>query len=309
MDFVRPQQGERLRLGLRNLYIVPTRFGWVWLAGLLMLQLVGIQMQSNGPLLLSYLMLGLLLLALHLTHFNLQGLELAVADPQPGFADAALAYPLQLRSHGRCDGLRLRFGRDPLTPVAALVPGEHRLMVPWTPAARGLQRPGCLRLQTTAPLGLFICWTRWEPPLAQLVYPARIAGPVRLQAAREPESQRLTSAAHERSDGSEEWRDLQPHRPEDGAARLAWKLLARGRGRYAKRFSDPRAAEQLLAPDPQVPLERALEHLCERVCRLHAQGQTYGLRLPQERIQPGQGAAHRDRVLAALACCPGAPIP
>ena len=97
MDFVRPQQGERLRLGLRNLYIVPTRFGWFWLAGLLLLQLVGIQLQSNGPLLLSFLMLGLFLLALHLTHFNLQGLELSVGEPQPGFAGTPLAYPLRLR--------------------------------------------------------------------------------------------------------------------------------------------------------------------------------------------------------------------
>ena len=58
MRFVRPplirrQTGIQLRLGLRNLFILPTRFGLFWLAAGL-LQLVAIQMRSNGTLLLSF---------------------------------------------------------------------------------------------------------------------------------------------------------------------------------------------------------------------------------------------------------------
>jgi uncharacterized protein (DUF58 family) len=303
MDFVKPQQGERLRLGLRNLYIVPTRFGWFWLAGLLLLQLVGIQLQSNGPLLLSYLMLGLFLLALHLTHFNLQGLELVVGDPRPGFAGTTLTYPLRLRCRSRCEGLRLAFETGPPLALRALDPGEHLQAVPWSPLARGLHQPGCLRLQTTAPLGLFVCWTRWQPPVPQLVYPARVAGPVRLLSEAVESPAPAAAAAVDRLDGSDDWRDLQPHRPEDGASRLVWKVLAQGRGRYAKRFADPAQREPVLGPDPAVPHERALEHLSERICRLHARGIAYGLVLPDGRIPPGRGPAQRDRALAALATC------
>ena len=302
MDFVRPQQGDQLRLGLRNLYIVPTRFGWFWLAGLLLLQVVGIQLQSNGPLLLSFLMLGLFLLALHLTHFNLQGLELMVGEPRPGFAGTVLAYPLRLRCRSRCEGLRLGFDAAPVVAPRGLDRGDHVLSVPWRPQARGLQLPGRLRLQTTAPLGLFVCWARWQPSVPQLVWPAPVAGPVRqLQVARP--RQALLQASGERQEGSEEWRDLQPHRPEDGASRLAWKLLAQGRGRYAKRFADPAHQEPLLALDPSVPFERGLEHLSERVCRLHARGQAYGLELGEQRIPTGRGPAQRERALAALATC------
>ncbi len=300
MEFGDPQLGERLRLGLRNLYIVPTRFGWFWLTGLLLLQVVGIQLQSNGPLLLSFLMLGLFLLALHLTHFNLQGMELASGDPQPGHAGSPLAYPLQLHCPGRCEGLRLRFGREPLGPVLALAAGEHHLNVPWTPSRRGLQRPGILRLQTTAPLGLFICWCRWEPTAPQLVYPARRPGPV-LILHQSRAGDNGAPPLQDRQEGSDEWRDLLPHRPEDGSSRVAWKLVAQGRGRYAKRFSDPSDRTPLLAPDPAVPLERALEHLSERICRLQAQGDSYGLVLGAERIPAGRGLAQRNRAMAALA--------
>lgn len=268
MDFVKPLQGERLRLGLRNLYILPSRFGWLWLAVLAMLQLVGIQMRSNGSLLLSDLMLGLFLLALHLTHFNLQGVELAVGDP---------------------------------LPVPVLARGEHRLMVPWTPQRRGLQHPGILRIQTTAPLGLFVCWSRWQPPVPQLIYPTRREGPVRLlpEAMDQPQS-RLTEMV-QASPGCDHWWDLQPHRPEDGATRLAWKLVAQGRGRHSKTFRGAAERLPLLAPDPSVPFEQALEHLSAHICRLHAKGSTYGLALPHESIPPGQGQVQRDRALAALA--------
>ena len=60
MRFVKPplirrQTGIQLRLGLRNLFILPTRFGLLWLAAAGLLQLVAIQMRSNGTLLLSFL--------------------------------------------------------------------------------------------------------------------------------------------------------------------------------------------------------------------------------------------------------------
>lgn len=303
MDFVRPQQGERLQLGLRNLYIVPTRYGWFWLASLLLLQLVGIQLQSNGPLLLSFLMLGLFLLALHLTHFNLQGLELSVGEPQPGFAGALLAYPLRLRCRSRCEGLQLGFAAGPVASARVFERGDHALAVPWQPQGRGLQQPGCLRLHTTAPLGLFICWARWQPSVPQLVWPAPLAGPVRLLQPPRPPAAPLETGGGDRQDGSEDWCDLQPHRPEDGASRLAWKLLAQGRGRYAKRFLDASEPEPLLGLDPSVPFERGLEHLSERVCRLHARGLAYGLVLADQQIPPGRGPAQRLRALTALATC------
>jgi uncharacterized protein (DUF58 family) len=302
MRFGRPLHGARQRLGLRNLYLLPTRFGWLWLAVTVLLQLLGIQMQRNGPLLLSFLMLGLFLLALHLTPFNLLGLELGCGEPPAGFAGGPLAYPLQLRTTNRCEGLQLGFEAEPgaLGPPRSLDPGAHALVVPWTPRRRGLQSPGCLRLQTTAPLGLFVCWTRWQPGVAQLVYPARRAGPVQERPAPQEPASGLPQASIRR-DGGEEWHDLRPHRPEDAPSRLAWTLVAQGRGSFSKRFASPAEQAPLLAPDPALPHEQALEHLSERIWRLHGQGATYGLVLAHQQIPPSQGSAHRDGCLTALA--------
>ena len=200
------QRGEPLRLGLRNLYIVPSRFGWLWLAGTALLQLVAIQLRANGPLLLSFVLLGLFLLSLHLTHANLQGLELAGVDPPAAFADGPVAYPLLVRCRGRCEGLRLGLSGEPPGPITNLGPGQHRLVLPWRPSRRGLGTPGVLRLQTTAPLGLWICWSRWQLPRPQLIYPARRSGPLR-QRRGAGTAEPLGGAQRARREGSETWEE------------------------------------------------------------------------------------------------------
>lgn len=294
----------QLRLGLRTLYILPTGLGWLWLGGVALLLLVGVQTQTNGPLFLAFLLLGLWLLALHLTHFNLHGLQVACATPHWGFAGEDVPYPLTLRCAGLCEGLRLQWmdgvGGEPLA-LGALRPGEHHLALPWRPRARGRQAPGRLRLWSTAPLGLFVCWSDWHPPVGQLIAPAPVVGPVRerrgaaLLAGAPP-----TSPAH-RGEGAEAWQDLRPWRPQDSSSRLAWKLVAQGRGAHVKSFAAGSPEPLLLAHDLSLPRERALEHLSERLCRLHRQGQAYGLLWQGVVVGPGEGLAHRDRCLLLLA--------
>ena len=109
------------------------------------------------------------------------------------------------------------------------------LSVPRRAGRRGLQTPGRLRLQTTAPLGLFVCWRLWEPPWLQPIYLARRHGPV------------AESSASRLAAGSDDWDDLRPHRPQDGLARVAWKSLALGRGRQTKTFAAATPAVGLLA--------------------------------------------------------------
>jgi uncharacterized protein (DUF58 family) len=287
-QLIKPHRGERLKLGLRSLYILPTRFGWLWLAGGGLLLLVAIQSQRNGPLLLSFLMLGLWLLALHLTQFNLQGLELEALAPSGGFAGEIVAYPLLCRSRCQRDAIQLGLVGSAATPQP-LAAGESVLSVPWRAGRRGLQTPGRLRLQTTAPLGLFVCWTLWEPPRPQPIYPARRPGPV------------AETCASRLAAGSDVWDDLRPHRPQDGLARVAWKSLAQGRGRQTKTFAAATPEVGLLTPAPGLPPERALEHLSAEIWRRSKAGEAYGLALGSSQLAPSTGPEHRDRCLLALA--------
>lgn len=177
--------------------------------------MVAIQTQRNGPLLLSFLMLGLMLLALLLTHFNLQGLELRCGEPAAGFADATLHYPLLLQSHIPRQAIRLRFsgtaaptgagaGATAGATLDQLVPGQTRLAPAWRCPQRGRQLPGTLVIESTAPLGLFLCWSRWRPAAPQTVYPARISGPVGHGGAAAARATPTPQPATRR-EGQEEW--------------------------------------------------------------------------------------------------------
>ncbi len=309
----RPQQGTRLRLNGWNLYILPTGFGFLWLTGAGVLQLVGIQQQSNGPLFMSFLLLGLFVLALHLTAGNLQGLELACGEPAAGFAGDPLPYPLQIRSRFRRYQVELSFepasrswgalqGRGEARGLV-IEPGDQWLAIAWPASRRGLQRPGTLRVRSTAPLGLFRCWSLWQPEVAQLVYPAQRPGPV-LERSSAPLGPEAEAAGSGLTSGAGDWCDLRPHRAEEGVARLAWKTLARGRGAHNKVFDAPAPQACWLSPQPGLAREQALEHLCERLCRFSAAGLPFGLAVGEQTIAPGLGPRHRDRCLAVLALLP-----
>jgi len=285
------------RLGLNNLYIVPNAFGGLWLAGTVVLYLVGINTSSNGPLLLAFLCSGLFLLTLFLTQANLQGLDLAVTPSAPGFAGELVSYGIQLRSARQRYLLRIRFSGQPFSLQPLVSPGTSLVQLQWQPLQRGLQHPGRLQVYSKAPLGLFTCWCYWEPPQPQLIYPTPIPGPVQENLQSLP----LGYASTVSTGGRDDLHDLAPHRPEDGLQRVAWKQLARGRGWHTKRFEQQIGQERLLTMHPDAAPELALQHLCARVLELSDQGHAFALQLPGYQLSQGSGSRHRDAALQALA--------
>lgn len=89
-----------LQLNHRNLYILPSRFGGLWLLTAGVLYLLGINSRSNGPVLLAFVMGAVLLLSLFLTHLNLQGLSLQALPQRPCLAGEPTTY--RLETHSRC---------------------------------------------------------------------------------------------------------------------------------------------------------------------------------------------------------------
>lgn len=278
-----------LVLGLRSLYIIPSRFGALWLCGTALLLLVAIQTGSNSSLLLAFLMVGLMLLAMFLTHDSLQGLSLYGSESQPGFAGASVQYAFRLRSRSPRQRLQVRFQGSPPVQIDALPSGDSVIHLSWLPDQRGWQLPPRLIVDTVAPLGLFICWTRWQPRQAQLIWPARRSGPV----------DEVQPTAHR--DGLDEWQDLRPYRDGDRQSLVDWSSAAKGRPLQVKRFQEPEQPERILAPASGIPRERALQHLADRIWRLHQRGEAFGLQLQGRMLPVQRGRVHRDACLELLA--------
>ena len=250
---------------------------------------LAIQTGSNSTLLLAFVMLGLMLLAMFLTHDTLQGLTLRCDQPAPAFAGEPAHYSLQLDSAAARPRCSLRVQGHAVVVCDRIAAGRTTLALPWVAANRSWQLPPPVQIETIAPLGLFICWGRWQPQQPQLIWPRRRTGPV---AERQPPRSR---------DGLEEWQDLRPVREGERPALVDWASAARGRPLQAKVFNDPEEPEVILAPAPGVALELAREHLADRIWRLHHGGACYGLQIQGLTLAPSKGVRHRDACLEALA--------
>ena len=279
----------KLKLGHRTLYIIPSRFGALWIAAAGLLLLVAIQTGSNSTLLLAFVMLGLMSLAMFLTHDTLQGLTLRCDQPAPAFAGESADYPLRLESFVARSRCSLRVQGHAVVVCDRIAAGSTSLSLPWVAEQRGWQLPPPVQIETIAPLGLFICWGNWQPQQPQLIWPRRRPGPV---AETQPPCFR---------DGLEEWQDLRPVREGERPALVDWASAARGRPLQAKLFNDPEEPDVILTPSPCVALELAREHLADRIWRLHHSGACYGLQIQAINLAPSKGVRHRNACLEALA--------
>ena len=174
--WARTRQGEDalpLILRARRLYILPTRAGYTAGALLFVMLIAGLNYTNSLALLLTFLLVGFVLVGMHECQRTLQGLELSRAQAADCYAGADGTLELRFAN-------RARTARRAFTVRAAPGVATHFDIAPEAPAGvlvtqrcarRGRHRIGRLELASTAPFGLFRCWTWLHLPIEVIVYP------------------------------------------------------------------------------------------------------------------------------------------
>ena len=93
-----------------NIYIVPTKAGFVYGLTLFVMLLASINYQLNLGYVLTFLLAGSGLMSMHITHRTLRGLSLHLRPPQPGFAGEAAPLEIVLQSGGSWSSRSARCG-------------------------------------------------------------------------------------------------------------------------------------------------------------------------------------------------------
>lgn len=298
---------DTMTLTQRNVYILPTRAGFMLAATLLVLLVASINYQLNLGYLLTFLLAGSAVVGMHTCHGTLRGLTMNLMPPEAQFAGAAAMLTVVLTNargstrHGI--GLAVLDETHPdhwtWTDVPALA--SSTVQVAFKPSRRGLHRVPPLTAETRFPLGTFRVWTVWRPAAQVLVYPAPEPFPPPLP----PGEPRAGGAAQARASTSGEFEGVRAYRRGDPLKLVVWKKAAKTGELVSRDTLQAQRYELWLdyAAAGHLDTEARLSRLAAWVLQADKLGLDYGLRLPGRDLKPGSGEAHKRRCLEALATC------
>jgi uncharacterized protein (DUF58 family) len=290
-----------------NIYILPTRAGFVYALTLLVMLIASINYQLNLGYVLTFLLAGSGITSMHLTHRTLRGLTLHLRPPQPVFAQQPALLEIVITSSGRVShGVLLRLepqpgdeGPSPRTWVDVPAQGQTIAQLGFVPPHRGWHGVPTVRAETRYPFGLFRAWTIWRPASRLLAYPAPEQPPAPLPPAEAVGGEAMQS----RPSAGGEFEGVRAYQRGDAPRRIVWKKVAKT-GELVSRDTQL-ALQQQLWLDFQAAhwpdRERRLSRLAAWVLAAERAGVAHGLRLPGVELPPGSGPVHQRQVLEALA--------
>ncbi|HEY2395580.1 MAG TPA: DUF58 domain-containing protein [Rudaea sp.] len=299
----RLKQAEALPITLHRhrIYVLPTRFGLLFSAVLLVMLLGALNYNNNPALLLTCLLGAACFQSVFQAFRTLNGVELRSLQAEPCHAGDVLYFTLTFRGPGR-PRYSLRAGVDAVETLFDMEAGNDTRVRVGVPAPqRGWQRSGHVRLYCEYPFGLFQVWSWLSPDFSALVYPRREDPSVPL-----PRTNDDAAALPMRRTG-DEFAMLRDYHPSDARRAIAWKASARHDALLVKEFEQRRGREIVLDWDATSALshEARISRLTRWVDDAEALRHGYLLQLPDQRVGPGLGGDHRHACLRALALLPG----
>jgi uncharacterized protein (DUF58 family) len=295
-----PEQGT-LVLVQRRIFILPTRYGLLFMLTLLLMLTGSINYTLSLGFVLTFLLGALGVLSILHTFRNLARLRLTAGKVEPVFAGGTAHFTFWVENPGALDRYAIRFARGKAEPAWCDVPARTRVAVQVAVPAerRGLLRPGRVTASTRYPLGLCYAWSYIDLDVAGIVYPHPEPAGAAL-----PPLTPVRGDGADAGDGREDFAGLRAYHPGDSPRHVAWKAAARDQGLLTKVFTGRANAELWLEWD-RLPgtlgTEARLSRLARWVLEAHTAGLAFGLRLPGITLAPMAGTAQRWRALEALA--------
>ncbi|WP_438970547.1 DUF58 domain-containing protein [Methylophaga sp.] len=299
----------------QRIYIIPTRFGYGYVALLILMLLGAINYNNSLGHLLCFLLASLGHVAMHHSHRNIRLLSVTITalDPvfchQPAFfrltvnnTDTEDSYQIDVAHKSRFDLPRWQFMKAYalLNKIGCVeADSNHSCVLSIPTSKRGWQRLTKIRLSSLYPLGLFYSWTVYDNQADVLVYP-KASGHRPLPMFAMQGNQSIKQALQ----GDDDFAGLRTYRSGDPLHRVAWKAFARDEVMRSKQFSRPRGQKLALRWEDLEDLsdtEARLSQLTSWVLQADSQGYQYGLELPDVSIAAGHGPDHQHTCLKALA--------
>ena len=296
-----PASRDSVLLHNRRLYILPTRFGYLFAVVLLLLFLAAINYQNSMAFVLTFMLTSLGIISLWQTHKNLLGITIKMQIPRPVFCGENCEFKFEISHENNSHRYAIGIQYLELPPVYVKLEPEGstqaKLKIPTR--LRGEFRPAGITVFTRYPTGLFHAWGWLRFDLPILVYP-HPADAVKLQHTMIEQYDGQTSTSTIEGD---DFAGLREHREGESLRHISWKAYAQGRGLLTKTFQGHARPSLWIDWDQlaQGRLEEKLSFMAALVLAAESEEQKYGLRLPGLVIEQDFGNAHKHTCLQALA--------
>jgi uncharacterized protein (DUF58 family) len=296
-----PPSYDRIELHNRRLYILPTRFGYMFAVMLLLLFLAAVNYQNSMGFVLTFMLTALAIVSLWQTHKNILGLEVYLQTPQPVFAGESCDLYFEISHHNNLSRYAIGIQYADQTPVYLTIePGSQSQAVIKVPSTkRGQFKPKGLTVFTRYPTGLLHAWGWLKFDIPIVIYPTPLAGSTLQQNMLEQQAGKATTHTIDGDD----FAGLREYRKGESLRHVSWKAYAQGKGLLTKTFQG-HARPSLWIDWFQVrqdSIESKLSAMTALVLLADSNNQKYGIKLPNITIEKQLGAAHKQACLQAMA--------
>jgi len=292
------ERSTNIKLGFRNLYIFPNKFGIYWIFACTLIYILGSSLEANITISISSLMAMIFILNLFLTHFNLHGLEINSISQGINFAKSPIKYKVILKSKILRTNLIIKFLNDESEPVKIeKIEGVIAKFIYSTNKQRGIFSPEIIYGKSSAPMSLFNCWFYWRPLENIIVAPKSISYP--------------ENNIHKDLDGTknlnsnifgDEISYLKNYRKGENKSQIDWKSFAKTNKLSSKKFIGKSSNIKFLKLNRLYPLEKSLQYLCFEIKEAYKKGDIYGVEIKGDlHINPSSGYEHYRSCLILLA--------
>jgi uncharacterized protein (DUF58 family) len=286
----------------RKIYVLPTKRGWGFLLTVGLMLLMSLNYALSLGFVLTFLWLGVVMATLAQTFRNLWGLEISSLAGGHAFAGGDLGFTLQLKS-GNTARERILFSMEKGSEDTISLPlHDTRTLTLTRPTTyRGYLSMGRVRVETEAPLGLWVAWSYVNFPLRGIVFPAPELSPPPLPF----DVNEKNGTENVGKNGVEDLAGLREYQPGDPIQRVAWKAVAKGGGWFTKKFEGGSGQQFVHLNYGALPsgmnTEAKLSRLTAWVLQCQKNNQPFALTLPRIQLAEGKGNEHQLEALTALA--------
>jgi uncharacterized protein (DUF58 family) len=296
-----PPSKDKILLHNRRLYILPTRFGYLFGLMLFFLFLAAINYQNSMAFVLTFMLTALAIVSLWQTHKNLLGLEVILQTPRPVFNGELCEFVFRFSHHNTAIryAVGVQYANEAPAYVTIQPEAKANAILKIPTRKRGQFKPKGCTVFTRYPTGLFHAWGYLQFDTAILIYPKPTSAAI-LQETMVAQYDGKTSTSTIEGD---DFAGLREHRVGESLRHISWKAYAQGKGLLTKTFQG-QARPSLWIDWFQISdgsIEGKLSHMTALVILAENENQKYGVKLPGITIEQQSGTAHKQACLQAIA--------